>query len=282
MLEELNKLRDIGAQKIYEDTHISLKYVQSIIHESFEDLTKVQFMGFISILEREYSQNLSGLREKGVTFFDEEVQSKEKSTVLGIVEPKKSFTSIYVVIIVLIFAAAAYYTFAYTQKKAPQKDIDNSAIDSAKKNIEKSAILADENSSLSEPLVIEQNITTTKETNQSIIEVKRTKVEKVIPKKVITVKKNEPLIVYTRKRLWVGYINKTDNIKKQTVIKHNLTLDSSKTWLLSLGHGHVSLEANAKKRRYNQAKNMFFLYKDGELKKLTRKEFKKLNKGRLW
>jgi len=280
MLEELNKLRDMGAQKIYEDTHISLKYVQSIIHESFEDLTKVQFMGFVSILEREYSQDLPQLRKKGLAFLDEEiVKSKTESTVLGVAEPKKNFTFIYVVIILLIFAAAVYYSFEYTQKKSPQKDIDNSAINSAKSNIKKSIMLVDDNSSLSKNVVIEQNITTTKEANESV---KINEIKKVIPKKVIAVTKDAPLIIRTQKRLWIGYINKTDNIQKQTVIKHDFTLDSSKIWLLSLGHGQVSIEVHGKKRRYNQAKTMLFIYENGELKQLKKAEFKKLNKGRLW
>ena len=280
MPKELNKLRDIGAQKIYEDTHISLKYVQSIIHESFEGLTKVQFLGFISILEREYSQTLPELREKGLEFFDEEnLEPKIESPVFGGAETKKNFTSVYVVLILLIFAAAVYYSFGMTQEKSSQKNIDNSAIESAKKNIETSIIVDenktdDSNVSVIPSLIVEHNRSVNKEVNQSVVEVKISKIKEV--------KNNEPLIIYTRARLWVGYINKTDNTKKQTVIKNKLILDSSKTWLLSLGHGHVSLEINAKKKRYNQSKNMFFLYKNGELKQLSKNEFRELNKGRLW
>ena len=287
MLKELKKLRDVGAQKIYEDTHISLKYVQSIIRENFEGLTKVQFLGFVSILEREYSKKLPELREKGLAFFDEEkVEKKIESTVFGVNEPKKNFTSLYVVIVLLIFAAAVYYSFGITQEKSPQKNIDNSAIESAKKNIELDKNNTDDgNNSLEKILVIEKNIIATKESNESSVETNTTKIAKLVPKKVIVVKKvqkNQPLIIHTRARLWVGYINKTDNIKKQTVIKNKLILDSSKTWLLSLGHGHLSLEVNAKKKRYNQSKNMFFIYKNGELKQLSKKEFRKLNRGRLW
>ena len=283
MLEELKKLRDIGAQKIYEDTHISLKYVQSIIHESFEGLTKVQFMGFVSILEREYSQNLSGLRQKGIEFFDEErEENKIDSTVLRVTDKKKNFTSVYIVIILLIFAAAVYYSFGLTQEKSLHKKIDNSAINSAKKNIEKNVVIIDENSSLTEPLVTEQNITISQESNQSVVEVITSEIEKIVPTKVIAVQNGESLIIHARARLWIGYINKTDNIRKQTIIKENLSFDASKEWLISLGHGHVSLEVNAKTTRYNQGKNMFFHYENGELKQLSKDEFRKLNKGRLW
>lgn len=283
MLEELKKLRDIGAQKIYEDTHISLKYVQSIIHESFEGLTKVQFMGFVSILEREYSQNLSGLRQKGIEFFDEErEENKIDSTVLRVTDKKKNFTSVYIVIILLIFAAAVYYSFGLTQEKSLHKKIDNSAINSAKKKIEKNIVIIDENSSLTEPLVTEQNITISQESNQSVVEVITSEIEKIVPTKVIAVQNGESLIIHARARLWIGYINKTDNIRKQTIIKENLSFDASKEWLISLGHGHVSLEVNAKTTRYNQGKNMFFHYENGELKQLSKDEFRKLNKGRLW
>jgi hypothetical protein len=46
MNSDLNKLKEIGAQKIYEQTHVSKEHVQSILHSSFEGLSKVQFFRF--------------------------------------------------------------------------------------------------------------------------------------------------------------------------------------------------------------------------------------------
>ena len=58
MSEGFEKLKKIGAQKIYEKTHIARANVEYILSKSFDKLPKVQFRGFISILERDYGLDL--------------------------------------------------------------------------------------------------------------------------------------------------------------------------------------------------------------------------------
>ena len=167
MSEELDLLREIGAQKIYEDTHISLKHAQSVIHESFEGLTKVQFLGFISILEREYNQDLSMLKEKGLAYFKDE-PVKEVSTTNVFVEPAraKSSTPIYIIVALFVFILVAYFTIGGDSSISETVKIDNSAIVSAQKNINPAAYesntsdlndtLIDENDTI--PLVVVEEV----------------------------------------------------------------------------------------------------------------------------
>ncbi len=63
MGEGLERLKDIGAQKIYEATHISRKNVETIFTKRYEGMSKVQLFGFLTILEREYKVNLDEIRE---------------------------------------------------------------------------------------------------------------------------------------------------------------------------------------------------------------------------
>ena len=258
MSEELDFLRELGAQKIYEDTHISLKHAQSVIHESFEGLTKVQFLGFISILEREYKQDLSMLKEKGLAYFEDEPM-KEVSTTSVFVEPvrAKSLTPIYIIVALFVFIIVAYFSIGGDSSTPDTVKIDNSAIVNAQKNINSTAYesnSSDENETI--PLVVVEE-------------------EKAI----------EPpasLKIIAKSKLWVGYIDRTEDIKKQTIIKESLELDPSKEWLLSLGHGHVDIAINGELQEFRSPNNIRFLYKNGELKKLTFKEFKILNEGRVW
>lgn len=90
MSKDLKKLKSLGAQKIHEDTHIALRYVQSVIYESFEGLTKVQFLGFISILEREYQLDLSLLKIKGLEYFEDDASHGK---VFVVPEKKNKFCS---------------------------------------------------------------------------------------------------------------------------------------------------------------------------------------------
>ena len=59
----LEKLREIGTHKIFERTHIAKKFVEDILNENFSSMNRVQFAGFLSILEREYNLDLHELSE---------------------------------------------------------------------------------------------------------------------------------------------------------------------------------------------------------------------------
>ena len=265
MSEELDLLREIGAQKIYEDTHISLKYAQSIIHESFEGLTKVQFLGFISILEREYNQDLSKLKEKGLEYFENEPAKDVSSTSVFIESPRaKSATPIYIIVALFVFILVAYFTIWNDSSEPQRVTIDNSAIVNAQKNI--NPVAYESNSSDSNSTLNDKNET------MPLVVVQEEKAVEVPPS----------LKIIAKSKLWVGYIDRTEDIKKQTIIKESLELDPSKEWLLSLGHGHVDIAINGVIQEFRSPKNIRFLYKNGKLKKLTFKDFKILNEGRVW
>ena len=271
MSDALDVLREIGAQKIYEDTHISLKHVKSVINESFEGLTKVQFLGFISIIEREYNQDLSALKAKGLSYIESEsVANPSQKSVFIERKRTKSPTPIYIFIALLVFILVAYFTIG-TKSSAPEKvQIDNSTIVTAQKNINPAyeAKYIDTNISDANSTIGDKNKTI------SLVVVEELEEEEV---------KVEPSFkVMVKTRLWIGYINKTDNIKKQTIIKESLDLDPSKEWLLSLGHGHVNIAINGELQEFKEPSNIRFLYKDGKLRKLNFRDFKNLNEGRAW
>lgn len=265
MSEELDLLREIGAQKIYEDTHIPLKHVQSVIHESFEGLTKVQFLGFISILQREYNQDLSVLKSKGLAYFNDETFKDVGSKSLFIETKRaKKPTLLYVLIVLIVFSIVAYISIDSNSSTTPSPKIDNSAIESVQKNLD--PIVVDLNSSDSNLSEVDENTTNIIEELEVIEAVEVTPSFKILPKS----------------KLWIGYIDKEKKIKKQTIIKESLELDPSKEWLLSLGHGHVDIEINGEIQEFRSGNNIRFLYKKGELQKLTLRDFKILNEGRVW
>ena len=294
MSQGLNKLKTLGAQKIHEDTHIALRYVQSVIHESFEGLTKVQFLGFVSILEREYEVDLSELKKKGVEYFKEENESTSK--VFVVPEKKTNFTTLYIIIVIMIFSLAIYASFNFAQASKETKVLDNHAIlDAQKKIANKTKIdVLDSNKSdenLSHTISESNTSVTTIETNSSnatktddvVVEKKEpVVVHVVVPPKEKVVKKLSPLVIKPRKRVWIGWINARNHKKTQTVVKKILTLDGGKEWLIVTGHGNINITLNGKTTKYSSPTSVRYLYKNGSLKKLSIKEFRKLNNGRLW
>lgn len=251
MSEELDVLRKIGAQKICEDTHISLKHVQSVIHESFEGLTKVQFLGFVSILEREYEQDLSALRAKGLEYFnDTSFKGPEQSSVFIETKRAKPPTLLYALIALFVFVVVAYMSIDSTTPTELPVKVDNTTIESVQKNLD--------------PIVVDENL--------SAVEMEEEKAPEIVPS----------LKIIPKSKLWIGYIDRQEEIKKQAVIKTDLDLDPNKEWLLSLGHGNVDIEINGEVQKFKTSNNIRFLYKDGDLRKLTSRDFKILNEGRVW
>jgi len=63
-IKSFEDLQELGANSIHERTHIARAKLEQLLHKSFDGLNRVQFMGFTSILEREYGVNLESLRSE--------------------------------------------------------------------------------------------------------------------------------------------------------------------------------------------------------------------------
>ena len=301
MSKELEKLKEIGAQKISEQTHIARVHIQAVIHESFEDLTKIQFLGFVSILEREYSIDLSELKSHGLEYFSEENYSLKKDMFQSPKRKQRSFPII-LTFILLIIAVALYY--GYISHDISQKEF--ASVEKIKvKTVEKQG--ADVNAEVNgsdDVQTLEPQEIQAPEVNATKIEPVKKVVDKAvtaqatepakIEDKAVVVQVTEPvkieakavekksLKLVTTQKLWVGFIDATTNTKRQKIITRAFALNPSKTWLLTLGHGNVDVYVNGKKNRFRSPKHLYLLYKNNILKQVNSREFKKLNRGRLW
>ena len=261
-MDGLIKLKDIGAQKIHEKTHISRQHVQAILHESFEDGQKVQFIGFISILEREYSVDLSDLKARATEYFDDiDAHSSAKNQVFVVPKKKKKFTALYISIVIIIFIGVSAYSILTSTSAAKTQNIKVQELNQEK---------------VQEILEIVEDINETNsslENNESTI---------IVEEEVVAIEVPKSLIVLPRTKVWMGYIDLETHKKYQKVFKNKFTLDTSKNWIIVFGHGSVNIEIDGELKKFNNKNNLRFLYQDGELKKITYKEFKRLNKGRKW
>lgn len=271
MSEELQKLQNLGAQKIYEETHIPLKYVQSILHGSFEGFSKVQFIGFVSILEREYNEDLSVLKSEGISHFVEQ-ESAEDTNGIFITPQKKKFNKrLYLILIVVIFIIASLFSFNNISNDSTEEEVvDNQHIEDVQKKIEEmnSSVksLSDENVT-----VDDTNGSDLNESMQKALLVEP--IEEVV-KKSFTIK--------SKGNVWYGYIDVKTNKHYQGTFKGEKSLDASKELLLLFGHGYIDMYVNGEIQKFKSRDNIRFLYKNNTLKTISLKEFKKLNRGRKW
>ncbi|MCD6173045.1 MAG: hypothetical protein J7J96_04540, partial [Sulfurimonas sp.] len=241
MGDSISVLKEIGVQKIHNDTHISKEYVQAIVYEAFDEVSSVQFNGFISILEREYDLDLSDLKSKGKAYFEEQnSKSQEEKKVFVIPQKKKSYGVLYFTLVVLVFLSFLYYVFVYSASTIITIDkIDDTKIQNAQKSIidtvEVKSVVSDinETNSSSEIIVADLN-TTTKDENIEL-EVIQEELEEEVLEELRTLK------ILPKNKVWAGYINIETNQKYQKIFRKEFALDIDKNWLLLFGAGTVKL-----------------------------------------
>jgi len=262
MSEHFDKLKKIGIQKIHENTHISRIHIESILNEDFKNMSKIQLLGFISILEREYGLHLESLKESALNYFQniqDEKAGEEDVKVFLAPKRKTNLTPLYIIVVFLIFISIMFMSMNYDTNKEQVTNIDNSAIESAKNTIEPVVVLSNEEN-------ISKKIKEFKVEVPEIIEKEEISSFKIIPKA----------------KVWLGYIDLATYKKHQKTFKDEFDLDPSKDWILAFGHGRLNIEINGVIKKYKIKKNVRFSYINGELNEINLEEFKTLNKGDRW
>ncbi len=253
MIENIDgyeKLQEIGAQALHEDTHIPKEHARGLVDADFTNMNKIQFVGFISIVEREYGIKLGRLKEKGLEYFKENTQDFTIAQKLFVPQSKKKrFAKFY------ILAALAIFMFVIFSNLSPLAETKKSNIVMDNTNIQKATTS------------IAPKIEQVMLDEAAKAEEKRLSATfKILPKTL----------------LWVGYINLDTGQKKQKTFTDELVLDPHGHWLLTLGHGNVDFDINGKLISYQTSRNLRFEYEDGKLSKISSAEFTQLNKGEKW
>jgi hypothetical protein len=270
MSDSLDKLKNIGAQKIYEDTHIPAEHVQAILYESFEGLSKIQFIGFISILEREYGEDLGDVRAAGIAYFNDKTLPNDAITDDAIFKAspnKKKTTVLYIIGAIILFIIAIFYTMQSANKTVESATKENKIVKKVKNTIVSESNITENNSSDIKPIVKVD----TNESNLSKPEVK--KESKGV---------SDSLKIIAKTKVWLGYIDVATNKKYQKTFEGEFDLDPTKEWLLLFGHGYVDIEINGIKEEFSKKSTLRLHYKDGKVEKISLDEFKRLNRGNKW
>ena len=260
MNEELEQLQKVGAQKIHERTHIPLITVQAILHSSYDTFSRIQFIGFISILEREYDIELPEMKKAGLMHFDTETAQEGVFIV-----PKKAAKKTYIfVVVILLFLLGITYQIVVVDKASDVKIEDSNKVEEVKKSIIP-IIETEQNSTV---INEEKNVTQISEPIKK-------------PKKVEVVAAKS-LKITSKSKVWFGYVDVQTNKKYQKTFRGTKELDAQKNWLFVFGHGYINISINGKIHKFTSPKTVYFLYKNGELKSINAREFKRLNRGNKW
>ena len=268
MSADFEKLKNIGAQKIYEKTHISVVKIENILNKSFDKFSKVQFRGFISILEREYKLDLHSLSdefEQHRAKDDEIVEYiKIDTKEHGKFDKKMIFSALLVTIILGYLVISSL-----THSGSETTELNNTEVETAKANLEKNVSL---------PAASETN---SSDVNNSAKKVTDTNLS-VKATDLAQTAKSAKFEIIPSKTLWLDYIDKESSKETQATITKSFDLNSSKNYLLETGHAFLKIDLGNEIKEYNENGKKYFKYIDGKLTEITRQDFKDLNKGKAW
>jgi hypothetical protein len=294
-MDGFEKLTELGSKKIASATHISVGHVDNILSKEFEQFSKPQFFGFISILEREYKVDLSSLKQEYLFSIAEEKMAHDASFEPNdrssrLFDNKKvlyAVTSAIVLLFVILFISF----IDFTSPKEQKVEINNTAIDQAKKNLNlRAAVVAD----VDEPIV--DNIVESAEFGQDTSDVNVTALtsEEVSKGNVgvqledtQAIRSTEPemplhLRIVPRGKLWLGIIDAETHKRRVEIITKPLELDGEKEWLILTGYGYLDMECGDTVKKFTETDKLLFLYEHGVCQQIDQAEFKARNKGKLW
>jgi hypothetical protein len=142
-----------------------------------------------------------------------------------------------------------------------------------------------------EKIEIEKNSTLIKESNKEKVEVQKVdkplvvnkpkEVQKPLKKEVKNSNKSG-LYITPIQKAWVGVIFLDSMKKKDFLIRKTLKLDASKDQIILVGHKNFKIFNKRLEQGFKSKKMVRFLYKDGELREISKKEYMNLRGGVRW
>ncbi len=257
MDDDLQKLKLLNIRDIHDKTHISIRNIEYILLKSFDKLDKIQFSGFVSILEREYSLNLQVLKDEYQEYYLEQSHNHDDAMESIPLKPnfykQKRFRQKIIITSIIIILLIITYVVLISQFKSTKQIAhlqSNNLITTNKKNV----------------VITDQNIS----------------IKPVTAKKSMKIQKPSKIKFITNSKLWIGITNLDTWKQTQKIIKHDIELNATKNYLFVLGHGMIKVNVGDKNITFPHVGKVWLMFKDGNLTKLTHKDYEKLNKGKSW
>jgi hypothetical protein len=264
MSEGIAKLKEIGAQRIYETTHISRANIDAIFTQNYVNMTKVQLFGFLTILEREYKIDLTEIRDD---YLSKHTQRAKESTTApsGATTPKaepftisesspSSNNSTKGMLLIAALVIVGVIGFFMMQPKT-------------------TAVSASDNSTLTQEIPIATQSVETNITEQAVVDIPEVPEKPLVP---------ETFIIEPKAKLWMGFIDLKTLKRSQKMTSKSVEIDPSKGWLILFGHGYVTVRVGDETFDFSEPDKLRLVYEEGQLKQITTEEFKARNRGDNW
>jgi hypothetical protein len=268
-MKSFEDLQELGANVIHEQTHIARAKLDSILNKTYDDLTRVQFMGFISILEREYGIDLSSIRDE----YNEAMQTHldvvlpKSSAILQAASRTRQKWVIGGVIAVLALITLGYMTQGQLSI-SPSEDI----IKLSSTDVE----VVDQNTDIVLP--VEMNTTVVTPVVEANVSLVKDEQNRSMPSTSFESAVN----IKPSAKVWVGMMDLDTGKKTQKITKDTIVLDGSKNTLFMFGHGRLEIMTHEGKKTLKEKNAVWFTFENGKLQQINEAKFVEINKGANW
>ena len=302
MDKDIKALEKIGLHEVCKKTHIEVKQLEHMINADYGKLNKINTLGFVKILSREYkidfSQWLEGFEAYWREHKSDEEMRKEKIFVRA-KSDKKSGKGFWIFFVMLMIAGGIIFISFFKNEidilalwdKAKSETIGSgfqnapivqeTATSLGIKVEEKITVEANSSNTTVEAVVVpivpvnEVALTTIAENNDSN---KSTLIDTPLVKDVPS---NKAMIIPTRK-IWIGTIMLENGSRKESSNDKTLMIDLSKRQLIKTGNGYFKLSYDGSVEDFTEQGSTRFLVENGTIKKISEEIFIQVNQGKTW
>ncbi|EAL2830459.1 hypothetical protein A0Z62_05110 [Campylobacter lari] len=290
-MDSWKKLEDLNLLEVQKRTQIEIACLEYIIKKDFKSLSRFNVNGFIKILQREYELDFSNFLEEYHAYLEE--NGIEKKNHVHISPRMNSYTKesssvwyIVIIIVVLLIVALAWGVSRFFQSSTLDENTTNV--------LNQEQVVLEEKVDENETPVLNffaDDAMENNETNATILEPisENNNTEKTLEDNASSNMPEENIILLNESiikpsaELWLGMVDLKTFRKSSLTIKNDYVLPLDKDMLITTGHAAFSLnDENNNTLEFKNGVSKFLMIKDGKIKQITKAEFIKENRGKLW
>jgi len=272
-MEALKVLEELGSKKIKEQTRISEVALGAILNRDFSKLHRVQFYGFVKILEEQYELDLSQLKHEYDAYQQEHAKTNNQ-LFIHLPGEKKSFNGMKLFIALAVIVLVALISYFILDRKSEMKLSEGDSSSETTKTIEK----AKEHLNITDDTLNETQTSLQENTKSDAVDVNESNAKKSVDQKSVV----KSLSLVPKVQIWVGMVDLSNHERSQKMTSEEYDLNASKDWLIILGHGRVDILNGSETLNFDTPEMLRFSYIEGKVEEISREQFKELNLGRNW
>jgi len=308
MDNDVKVLEKIGLQEVCKRTHIEVKQLEYIINNQYDKLSKINTLGFVKILSREYKLDftdwLEGFYDYWAEHKVEEDSHKDKIFIRAKSDrsaKKGAWIFLFIFLIAGIFGVFSIFkgqidfdlmsfldkskieinqTSAFQSAPVVQETATSLGV-----KVEERIIDTNSSNSTVQAVVvsIDENLarkTESNDTNNTVAAPIPTLPESNT-RLVSNLPKNNAIIIPS-KRIWIGFVNLETFSRKESTSDQNITVDLTKRQIIKTGNGFFKLSYDGSVEDFTEQGSTRFLVENGTIQKVSEEKFIEFNRGKNW